>query len=83
METNDADIRTAHTTLVYPTLTLEDKFAVREARYVLTNTRDQALAAVQAAERNLMGIAESLGKKYGIDGKKTRLDEDTLEFKDV
>ena len=36
----------------YPTLTNDEKLAVREAQFVLINTREQAMQAVQAAEQD-------------------------------
>jgi len=67
----------------YPTLTNEEKLAIREAQFVLTNTREQAQAALQAAERNIMAVVESLGKKYNLDAKKTQLNAQTLTFIDA
>ena len=67
----------------YPTLTNEEKLAVREAQFVRTNTIEQANAAVQAADKNLTSIVFALGQKYKLDPTKTQLNSQTLEFIDA
>jgi hypothetical protein len=67
----------------YPTLTNEEKLAVREAQFVRTNTIEQANAAIQAADRNLGTILEALGKKYNLNPKLTQINSVTLEFVDA
>jgi hypothetical protein len=67
----------------YPTLTNDERLAIREAQFVLTNTKEQALAAVQAAEKNLLAVVETLGKKYELDPTTTQIDSRTLEFMDA
>ena len=67
----------------YPTLTNEEKLAVREAQFIRTNTIEQANAAVQAADRNLMTVIEALGKKYNLNPKLTQISMGTLEFVDA
>lgn len=67
----------------YPTLTNDEKLAIREAQFVLTNTREQAMQAVQAAEQNLNKAVFTLGQKYNLNPKKTQLNSQTLEFIDT
>ena len=67
----------------YPTLTNDEKLAVREAQFVLINTREQAMQAVQAAEQNLNKAVFAIGQKYGLDPKKTQLNSVTLAFIDT
>lgn len=64
----------------YQPLTNDEKLSVREAQFVLTNTREQALAAVQAAEKNLLSTVEGLAKKYSLDADKTNFNLGTLTF---
>jgi len=67
----------------YPKLTNEEKLAVREAQFVRTNIIEQAQVAVQAADRNLGAVIDSLGKKYSINPKVTQINYVTLEFVDT
>lgn len=67
-------------TPAYPALTTDDKLAIREAQFILTNTREQALAAVQAAEKNLLSMIEHLAKKYNMDANTTNFNLNMLTF---
>jgi hypothetical protein len=67
----------------YPTLTNDEKLAVREAQFVRTTTIEQANAAVQAADKNLNQIVFAIGTKYKLDPTKTQLNSQTLEFIDA
>jgi hypothetical protein len=67
-------------TVGYPTLTNDEKLSVREAQYVLITTREQAIAAVNAAEKNVNSTVEQLAKKYSLDVNKTTFNLQTLEF---
>jgi hypothetical protein len=64
----------------YPILTNDEKLSVREAQYILTTTREQALAAIQAAEKGLISIVEGLAKKYSLETDTTNFNLQTLTF---
>jgi hypothetical protein len=64
----------------YPILTNDERLSVREAQFVLISTREQALAAVQAAEKNLLSTVEGLAKKYSLDADTTNFNLGTLTF---
>ena len=67
----------------YPTLTNDEKLAIREAQFFMTNTQQQAQAAVNAAQENFGRVLAGIGKKYNLDPKTTQLNSQTLEFVDA
>jgi uncharacterized protein YihD (DUF1040 family) len=79
MEIENADVVTPK----YKPLSNEQKYAVREAQFQLTNTKEAAQTAIQNANQNLLNIVEKIAQENGL----TKEDNaeftlDILEFRD-
>jgi hypothetical protein len=67
----------------YKPLSNEQKYAIREAQFQLTNAKEQAALAVRQAEQNLLTIVEQTAIANGVEkGAKVALQLTTLEFTD-
>jgi hypothetical protein len=67
----------------YKPLTTDQKFAVREAQFQLTNIKEQAQNAIQSANQNLLNVIEKIGIEAGLT-KDDRVEFNlvTLDFSD-
>ena len=54
------------TPTVHPVLSTEHKLSIREAQYVLSATREQAAAAVKAAEDKLIKTVQDIAKELKV-----------------
>jgi hypothetical protein len=54
------------TATVHPELSTEHKLAVREAQFILTNTREQAEAAVKSAEQAVIKVVQEIAKELKV-----------------
>jgi hypothetical protein len=67
----------------YKPLTTEQKFAVREAQFQLTNTKENAQNAINNANQNLLNVIEKIGFENGLTkDDKVEFHLVTLEFTD-
>lgn len=66
----------------YPVITESERFAVRDAQFVRTQTREQAQVAVQNADQKLSATINALAQKYKIDPKVSDFNMVTLTFVD-
>jgi len=66
----------------YPVITESERFAVRDAQFVRTQTREQAQVAVQNADQKLSATINALAQKYHIDPKVSDFNMVTLTFVD-
>ena len=67
----------------YPTISNDDKLALREAQFVVINTQEQAQTAINAAVENLNKVVQYTGQKYGVDPVKTQINKVSLAFVDA
>ena len=73
----------ASPTSQYKPLTIDQKFAVREAQFQLNNTKEQAQNAIQSANQNLLNVIEKIGFEAGLTkDDKVEFHLATLEFND-
>jgi hypothetical protein len=59
----------------YKPLSNEQKFAVREAQFQLTNTKEVAQASIQTANQNLLNVVSKIAAENGL------TNEDNAEFR--
>ena len=74
-----ADVKAAEAK-VFPQLTNDHKLAVREAQYMLTNTKTQCENALKNAENYLMQTIERIAAELKIEAKDAMFDLHTLLF---
>ena len=73
----------ASPTRQYKPLTNDQKFAVREAQFQLTNTKEAAQNAINNANQNLMNVIEKIGFEAGLTkDDKVEFNLVTLDFSD-
>lgn len=67
----------------YKPLTNEQKFAVREAQFQLSNAKEAAQASINTANQNLLRVIEQIGVEAGLTAAdKVEFQLVTLEFTD-
>ena len=66
----------------YPTLSSEQKLAIREAQFQLTSTRESAQAAVTNAEKAYMAAIEKVATDLKITPNTAQFNVTTLLFSD-
>jgi hypothetical protein len=64
----------------YPVITEAEKFLIRDAQFIRTQTREQAQVAVQQADQKLSNTINALAQKYKIDPKVSDFNMVTLAF---
>jgi hypothetical protein len=73
----------ASPTSQYKPLTNDQKYAVREAQFQWSNTKESAQAAIQNAYQNMLNVIEKIGFENGLTkDDKVEFQLVTLEFTD-
>jgi hypothetical protein len=65
---------------VYPTLTTEQKLAVRDAQFVLQATKETTAKSVESASQSLLKIVADIAVGYGVNPETTLFRQEDLSF---